>query len=68
MRSDWTDVDGAVDYVLYGKADPDSDITFVLEELAENSTSGVDGLQLPTPAGTRFYSVTARNACAEGPH
>ena len=67
LRFTWTDVAGATDYALY--EDDEADGAFV--ENVGSATTGATGIDYAPPAGTagvpRFFLVTARNGCAEGP-
>ena len=60
----WTDLPAANDYVVFEDAAPDD----VFSTEAGTATSGVSGLTIPMPPGTKFYLVAGRNiTCGLGP-
>lgn len=63
LRLTWSDVPGALDYVVLEDGLPSG--TFDAE--TGTATSGIEGLTVTTPEGMRFYKVAARNACGSSP-
>lgn len=63
IKLTWNNVSGASDYVVYF----DSAASGTFASTAGTATDGPTGLTIAIPASTRYYLVTARNACGESP-
>lgn len=63
LRLTWQDLPGVTEYGVFEDTSPSGG--FTLE--SGTATSGTIGLILATPPDTRFYRVSARNACGSGP-
>lgn len=62
LTLNWTDLPNTADYIVFQNFAPVGAFGF-----AGTAPSGVPGLTLAEPAGTRYYLVAARNACGIGP-
>ena len=62
LTLNWTDLPNALDYIVFQDFAPNGTFGF-----AGTSSSGVLGLTIAEPAGTRYYLVAARNVCGIGP-